>query len=625
MKRLLYTVVALLMIGCNTSNNTQPIDTPPTEKDKDELIEGAFVEHSVRIDFDLRQTSFTSEGAVSATHEGDHFVISASDTTISGIKVSLHGRSDNGSVKIYGNVPVFVEMYQLRLTSQQGAVINCQSKKRMWIKTSGCSYLTDATKYKAIESEDCKGAIFSEGQIILCDDSQCKITARGGHGIASDDYIRIMGGEWRVNSVKDGLHANDYIRMNDGIVEIEAGSDGIDCKEGSVELLGGELEIRCVDDGISANRPKEKKNKKGNKADSTATAKPKKTVRADVTINHNPNINIHTTGPKGSGVKADQNIVINGGATLNIEVDGDASKGLNAGECCIIGGDVWCSCCTDTTPVTINLVANGKVLVNPKNNDTSSPKGIKADSLVLFEGFPIVHIDVPYAGEGIESKGRIEINGGEISAQAWDDAMNAGRSFVLNNGELFLRSWNNDGLDSNGTIEINNGYLTAWGGDIPEAGIDCDMNRFAINGGLVIGVGGMTSTPTEGECTQASIIARGVRTMGVSVGLYDSNKDCINILVGSPTLPNATVLWSAYDILADSTYYIRSADTTYTKAVAALGHKALMPPPPPAGVHPHNGKMPPPPHDGKMPPPPPGGFPEGTPPPPPALPKMQAR
>lgn len=623
MKKFWILLLGATLWGCQTNSDATQEEATYTERDKDE-IKSNIPSHNVRIEFAPRTILYQADSLVNITCDGNHITINASDSTISGLMVWVSGRCDDGSIKIYGNVPVQIELYNLRLTSQRGAAINCQSKKRLWLFGSGRNYLTDATKYQTTEGEDCKGTIFSEGQIILCgEETECKITARGGHGIASDDYIRVMDGQWNINSTKDGLHANDKIQMDKGLVCIEAGSDGVDCKEGSVELKGGKLNIRCVDDGVAANRPKAKKNKKNsNKADTIATAKPKKEVRADVTITAHTQLDIHTTGPKGSGVKADQDININGSVAVNIEVDGNASKCLNAGECCTIGGDLWCSCCTGTTPTTINLIANGGVLVNPKKNDTSSPKGIKADSLVLFEGFPQVYVDVPNAGEGIESKGRIEINGGTIEVKAWDDAMNAGRSFVLNAGELFLRSWHNDGLDSNGTIEINGNRITAWGGDIPEAGIDCDMNRFAINGGTVVGVGGTSSAPTEG--TQASVIVRGVNVMGQSYGLYDHNGTCIDIMIGSPVLPNATILYSNETLNADSTYYLHIGDSDSTATTAAFVHKPLMPPPPPAGAHPHDGKMPPPPHDGKI-PPPPGGFKHGTPPPPPAPQGEQAR
>ena len=293
MKKLLYSLV-VLMVGCTTINTTKQV------VDKDELNEAQF-DQTVQIDFADKLANITTDSRVNVTSDGAHVVVSVSDTTVCGVRIVLSGKSDDGSVKIYGDMPVLLDLGEVQLTSQRGAPINCQSKKRMWVRSES-SVLSDAAKYTAVEGEDCKAALFSEGQIILWGDNdpKCEIVARGGHGIASDDYIRVMGGNWFVKSVKDGLHANDNIRMDGGLVSIDAGSDGMDCKEGGVELYKGELEICCVDDGISANRPKQKKKK--NSADSTAVAKPKKEVRANVVVDMYDKyciVEIRTTGPKG--------------------------------------------------------------------------------------------------------------------------------------------------------------------------------------------------------------------------------------------------------------------------------------------------------------------------------------
>ncbi|MBP3425274.1 MAG: carbohydrate-binding domain-containing protein [Rikenellaceae bacterium] len=615
MKKFWVLFLGVTLVGCQTNIPT----TPSLEIDKDDLANAEF-NQSVNIKFDPMTTHFETDSLVNITCNGDHITLSVSDSTVTGLKVILTGHSDDASLKIYGNVPVLMEFNNVRLSSTRGAVINCQNKKRLWLTYSGENHLTDATKYQTIEGEDCKGAIFSEGQIILCGDLSPKfeIKARGGHGIASDDYIRVMGGQWNINSAKDGLHANDYIRMNDGIVEIEAGSDGIDCKEGSVELLGGELEIRCMDDGISANRPKEKKNKKNTKADSTTiVTTPQKKVRANVVVNMNEkysNVKIRTTGPKGSGIKADDDIVIS--SAVDIEVSGDASKCLNAGKCVLI---------ESTAIEGARLVASGNVLFDKKKNDTSSPKGIKADSLVRISGGDI-YVEAINAGEGIESKRLILIEGGSVRVKAKDDALNAGEALEINAGEMVFYSLLNDGVDSNGTIEINGGEVTAYGAGIPEAGFDCDLNRFAINGGEIMGVGGLTSTPTDSVSTQPSVIIQNVELPTTMAIGYDGGalREPTDTLICVPTSKYGTMLLSNPEMKVGEKYKYECNDSTYI-AIPALGHRPLMPPPPPAGVHPHDGKMPPPPHDGKMPPPPPGGFPEGTPPPPPALPKMQAQ
>lgn len=569
MKKLLYGLVAL-MVGCAT------VDVPEQVVDKDMLDEAQF-DQTVQIDFADRQANINADSRVSVVSDGAHVVVSVSDTTVCGVHIVLSGSSADGSVKIYGDMPVLLDLGEVQLTSQRGAPINCQSKKRMWVRSEN-SVLTDAAKYMAIEGEDCKGTLFSEGQIILWGDNgpKCEIVARGGHGIASDDYIRVLGGHWFVNSTKDGLHANDKVRMDDGFVSIDAGSDGVDCKEGSVELYNGELEIRCVDDGISANRPKQKKKK--NNADSTIVAKPQKEVRANVVVDMCEKysiVKIRTTGPKGSGIKADDDVVIS--SAVDIEVAGDASKCLNAGKCVII---------ESTAVGGARLVASGNVLFDKKKNDTSSPKGIKVDSLLWISGGDI-YVEATNAGEGIESKQQMIIDYGFIRVKAKDDALNAGSSLIINDGEMTFYSLLNDGIDSNGTIEINGGEVTAYGAGVPEAGIDCDLNRFAINGGVIMGVGGLTSTPVDSVSTQPSVIIQNVELPTTIAFGYDGTvwRQPIDTMMCVPTSKYGTLLLSNPEMKVGEEYKYESGDSTCI-AIPALGHKPMMSPPPPAVVKP---------------------------------------
>ena len=92
-----------------------------------------------------------------------------------------------------------------------------------------------------------------------------------------------------------------------------------------------------------------------------------------------------------------------------------------------------------------------------------------------------------------------------MNINANDDGFNAGSSMVINDGSIYVTA-NADGLDSNASITINGGLVLAFGGNQPECGIDCDQSSFIINGGTVIATGGTTSTPSDTDSTQPSVI-----------------------------------------------------------------------------------------------------------------------
>lgn len=113
------------------------------------------------------------------------------------------------------------------------------------------------------------------------------------------------------------------------------------------------------------------------------------------------------------------------------------------------------------------------------------------------------------AGEGIESKSVLTINNGDFVIKTSDDGINAGTFIYINGGNLYVYSSSNDGIDSNGKLTVTGGKIVSVGAGSPEEGFDCDRNTFKITGGILVGIGGATSTPTASVSTQAAVILGG--------------------------------------------------------------------------------------------------------------------
>lgn len=110
------------------------------------------------------------------------------------------------------------------------------------------------------------------------------------------------------------------------------------------------------------------------------------------------------------------------------------------------------------------------------------------------------------AGEGIESKSIMTINGGNITTKTPDDGLNAKKFIYINGGNIYAFSSANDGIDSNGPITVTGGRIVSVGAGAPEEGFDCDRNTFKITGGVMVGIGGASSLPTASVSTQASVL-----------------------------------------------------------------------------------------------------------------------
>ncbi|GGH18372.1 carbohydrate-binding domain-containing protein [Sphingobacterium alkalisoli] len=194
---------------------------------------------------------------------------------------------------------------------------------------------------------------------------------------------------------------------------------------------------------------------------------------------------VRITAAVSDGLHSNDGIFIDGGI-LDIKAGSDGIE-AEKGQIFINDGDI-----------TIDVVDDG-IVASYETDNTIDP-------YIVINGGTI-HINTTgEGGEGIESKSTLTVNGGDIYVKAVDDAVNAGKAIYINGGNIVAYSTTNDGMDSNGILTVTGGRILAIGARSPEAGFDCDNNTFRITGGVLIGAGGSTSTPTASASTQASAI-----------------------------------------------------------------------------------------------------------------------
>lgn len=107
--------------------------------------------------------------------------------------------------------------------------------------------------------------------------------------------------------------------------------------------------------------------------------------------------------------------------------------------------------------------------------------------------------------EGIEGKENIQINGGTIDLEVTDDGLNAGSSILVKEGDITIHTTTGDAIDSNGSLQIDGGNITAYGGGVPEGGLDCDGAEVVINGGTLLIVGDVNSSISD-DSKQVSVL-----------------------------------------------------------------------------------------------------------------------
>ncbi len=142
-------------------------------------------------------------------------------------------------------------------------------------------------------------------------------------------------------------------------------------------------------------------------------------------------------------------------------------------------------------------------------------KGIKALGKVTVEGGRLVVATCTPGAEGIEGKKGVELSGGTVRVDAYDDAINGNGPLVFSGADVRAVSTNNDAVDSNawgdGAITISGGHVEVFSGiGPPEEGFDSDQWAIFISGGEAFsvgsGMGPFPSLPNERTATQPYLL-----------------------------------------------------------------------------------------------------------------------
>lgn len=431
-----------------------------------------------------------SDAGVNITVTGADVIVN-STVSDNQVKYLLKGNSSDGMFKIYSTYKYELILSGLSLVNNDGPAINIQSKKRIDFKleTGTTNTLTDGSSY-ASSTEDQKGTIFSEGQLVFGGSGSLTVKGNKGHAICSDDYIEIENGNITVTgAVKDGIHSKDHFNLEGGTVNITATGDAIECETGKIKIEAGSLLATTASTDA-----------KGLKCDSTFTMT-------------GGNLNLTVTGNQGKGIKSIGKMSISGG---NITVNTSGGVVLTA-----LGSGYEPSYCTaikcDSTinisGSTITITATG-----------TAGKGISSDSDINITGGTIkvttsgngatytnlTGVLDSYSSSAIDADGSINIQAGEINITSsgsgvkgisadrtttFGSSTNSPVVSIANSGIKLLVSGTANyvtavydepkNIKSDGSIIINNGIYTLsctqQGSELIDS--DTDLN---INGGTFI-------------------------------------------------------------------------------------------------------------------------------------------
>lgn len=309
------------IIGATPSYTLRDISfdyTPLTEEetvpsDDNDYYENATLKRTVYITFSQDTATIeTSAKGITSTVRGAHVTICA---TKSGFHYVLTGQTTDGGLKIYSEKKFMLTLSGVDISNPNGAAINNQCGKRMYLHLADgtTNQLADGTSYTTTEGEDEKGALFSEGQIIVSGSGALTVLGNGKNGIATDDYLVLRPGTV-VNvtaNQKACLKANDGIFIRGGVLNLESTADGGKAlnSEASISISGGRLTAIASGSTLVSG------------TDTTGVA----CLKADSTFTLTAGqVLLKTTGDGGKGLHAKTGFSITGGSLL-IEAFGTSS------------------------------------------------------------------------------------------------------------------------------------------------------------------------------------------------------------------------------------------------------------------------------------------------------------
>lgn len=471
----------------------------------------------------------SSDASVKYYTDGAYVTVDMLTNSVKNVEIVVSGKSDDGQLKIYGEKKFKLTLSGVELTSGKGPAINSQCKKRAFVhlKEGTTNRLADAKSYSeeprylnggSQASEDRKGCLFSEGNLIFSGTGVLVTEGNYRHGIATDGYfymrpgvtIAVTGAAKNAIHVKGDENDNIGVYVAGGLVYANVSSTAGKCIKTDLhaEIAGGKLLLNTS-------------------GDATYDADEKDTSSS-------------------AGIKADGNVIISGG-THTMKSTGSGGKGINAGGTISISGG-------ETTITT----TGGKFKYS--SSLTSSPKGVKADGDITVSGgkLNISVTGVSDGSEGLESKATLNVTGGEIYSYAYDDAINAASAINISGGKVYAYAVNNDGIDSNGSLTVSGGLVIGSGASAPESGLDCDISsRFLINGGTVIGLSGSMQTTPSASSAQRSVVYGGISaTKGEKICVQDDSGAPV-LTVEFPRSMNSSVLFfSTPDIASGASYTV---------------------------------------------------------------------
>ena len=482
---------------------------------------------ATQVTIDMANPVAKTENGVEITVTNGHVTANHGSTT--GVCYVVSGTTSNGSLTIDGKTDFMINLNDADINNPTSTALDLESKGAAYLVLTGTNKLMDGS------AEDHKSTLYSKGKLLVSGTGALEVYGVYNNGIHSKSYVLFEKGiNLYVNAANHGIKGSDAI-INGGIINVETdgdGAKGINC-DYNITINGGRTNVVCTGNGEWDTEDLETKASSCIKCDSVLTIK-------------GGEVNVKATGSGGKGLKADWEAYISGGKIRVITT----------------GGLYFSNGTTESHDYKGNTD-------NLDDAYTSSPKGIKIGTkdvhgVLTISGGDLMVRTSGTNGEGIESKGTLDISDGTVMVSAHDDAINSSGDLTISGGTVVVVGTDNDGIDANGDMYLKGGTLIAMGAGGAEAGIDInEQKKLYISGTKIFGIGGRVDG-SLGSTTQGIVTTNGSVSANATVKISNGSNTLASFTMPPYTYNNGTILVSAPGMENGSSYTLSLGESSQT-------------------------------------------------------------
>ena len=318
------------------SFNENPMEEMPEEIDRsdNDYVENSTFRHIVSVNYTADGAEVTgASGIVEVETRGGHVTVRSDSKRV---EYRLSGSCGDGSFKVYSDNKFKLVLDNLTLHNPSGAAINNQCGKSMYVvlPEASSNVLSSGSQVVIPSGEDMKGAMFSEGQILISGQGRLQVASDYKNGIATDDYLVVRPGNVIVvtSTAGNAIKANDGVYVRGSVLNLSTsypGGKGINC-EADIVFSGGRTTV-ITEGGCLIEAE-----------DTTSSA----AVKSDSTVCvTGGELHLLSRGSGGKGINASGGIRIAGGKVTAVTLGDAHTASPNAlksdGEIAVNGGSLY--------------------------------------------------------------------------------------------------------------------------------------------------------------------------------------------------------------------------------------------------------------------------------------------